>query len=98
MLASPTTIPTICTRATGPSSASTTTFPPRTSCTAGGRPDSPRMYWPGTFRGWNGRGRDYHVPAEGHFYSVPYQLVGQEVDIRVTTATVEIFHDGLRVA
>jgi transposase len=40
---------------------------------------------------------DYHVPAEGHFYSVPYQLVGQEVDIRVTAATVEIFHEGLRV-
>jgi transposase len=41
---------------------------------------------------------DYHVPAEGHFYSVPYQLVGQEVEIRVTPATVEIFRDGLRVA
>ena len=41
---------------------------------------------------------DYHVPAEGHFYSVPYQLVGQEVDIRTTAATVEIFHDGVRVA
>jgi len=41
---------------------------------------------------------DYHVPAEGHFYSVPYQLVGQAVDIRVTATTVEIFHNGLRVA
>jgi transposase len=41
---------------------------------------------------------DYHVPAEGHFYSVPYQLVGQHVDIRLTAATVEIFHRGLRVA
>jgi transposase len=41
---------------------------------------------------------DYHVPAEGHFYSVPYQLVGQPVDIRITAATVEIFHHGLRVA
>jgi len=41
---------------------------------------------------------DYHVPAEGHFYSVPYQLVGQQVDIRLTAATVEIFHRGLRVA
>jgi len=41
---------------------------------------------------------DYHVPAGGHFYSVPYQLVGQEVDIRLTAATVELFHDGLRVA
>jgi transposase len=41
---------------------------------------------------------DYHVPAEGHFYSVPYQLVGQQVDIRLTAATVEIFRHGLRVA
>ncbi len=41
---------------------------------------------------------DYHVPAEGHFYSVPYQLVGQQVDIRTTGATVEVFHKGVRVA
>jgi transposase len=41
---------------------------------------------------------DYHVPAEGHFYSVPYQLVGQEVDIRTTAGTIEIFHNGVRVA
>ena len=40
---------------------------------------------------------DYHLPAEGHFYSVPYQLVGQPVEIRVTAATVEIFHAGVRV-
>jgi transposase len=41
---------------------------------------------------------DYHVPVEGHFYSVPYQLVGQQVDIRITGATVEVFHKGVRVA
>jgi transposase len=41
---------------------------------------------------------DYHVPADGHFYSVPYQLVGHEVEIRLTAATVEIFREGLRVA
>src|ERR1700722_4374619 len=41
---------------------------------------------------------DYHVRAEGHFYSVPYQLTGREVDTRTTAATVEIFHHGLRVA
>lgn len=41
---------------------------------------------------------DYHVPSEGHFYSVPYQLTGQQVDIRLTATTVEIFHRGLRVA
>lgn len=42
--------------------------------------------------------RDYHVPAADHFYSVPYQLVGQRVDIRLTASSVEIFHKGLRVA
>ena len=41
---------------------------------------------------------DYHISADGHFYSVPYQLVGQQVDIRLTGTTVEIFHRGLRVA
>ena len=41
---------------------------------------------------------DYHVPAADHAYSVPYQLVGRQVDIRLTTSTVEIFHNGLRVA
>jgi transposase len=41
---------------------------------------------------------DYHVPVEGHFYSVPYQLTGQEVEIRLTNTTVEVLHQGLRVA
>jgi transposase len=41
---------------------------------------------------------DYHVPVEGRFYSVPYRLVGQKVDIRVTANMVEVFHGGVRVA
>jgi transposase len=41
---------------------------------------------------------DYHVDVLGHFYSVPYQLVRQPVEVRLTTSTVEIFHDGRRVA
>jgi len=41
---------------------------------------------------------DYHVELERHYYSVPYQLIGQQVDARWTAATVEIFHRGLRVA
>jgi transposase len=41
---------------------------------------------------------DYHIPAGGHFYSVPYRLVGQQVDIRLTAGTVEIFRQGLRIA
>lgn len=41
---------------------------------------------------------DYHVEVEGHYYSVPYQLVGQSVDVRVSAATVECFAKSKRVA
>jgi len=41
---------------------------------------------------------DYHVDLEQHHYSVPYQLVGQQLEARYTAATVEIFHRGVRVA
>lgn len=41
---------------------------------------------------------DYHVAVEGHFYSVPYQLVKQEIEVRVTTNAVECFHKHKRVA
>lgn len=41
---------------------------------------------------------DYHVEADLHWYSVPFQLVGQECDIRVTAGVVEAFHKGNRVA
>jgi len=41
---------------------------------------------------------DYHVQFDRHFYSVPYTLTGQRVEIRSTATTVEIFHRGQRVA
>lgn len=41
---------------------------------------------------------DYHVEYERHYYSVPYQLTGQAVELRVSATIVEIFHRGLRVA
>jgi len=41
---------------------------------------------------------DYHIDVERHYYSVPYTLRGFEVDARFNTATVEIFHQGKRVA
>jgi transposase len=41
---------------------------------------------------------DYHVEVGRHYYSVPYQLVKQRVDVRVTHTTVECFHNGRRVA
>jgi transposase len=41
---------------------------------------------------------DYHVVFEGHFYSVPYRLVQEQVEIRSSAGTVEVFHKGVRVA
>jgi transposase len=41
---------------------------------------------------------DYHVAFEGNFYSVPYALVQQEVEVRSTPTTVEILHQNNRVA
>ena len=35
---------------------------------------------------------DYHIAFEKHYYSVPYTLMGKEVEIRVTEKIVEIFH------
>lgn len=41
---------------------------------------------------------DYHVAFDGNFYSVPYNLVQEPVEIRSTALTVEILHKGGRVA
>jgi len=41
---------------------------------------------------------DYHVRADDHYYSVPYRLVKEEVQVRLTITAVEIFHKGVRVA
>jgi len=41
---------------------------------------------------------DYHIDIDRHYYSVPYQLAGQELEARYTGTTVEVFHRGIRVA
>jgi transposase len=41
---------------------------------------------------------DYHVVFDSNFYSVPYHLVHELVEIRATPTTVELFHKGQRVA
>lgn len=43
-------------------------------------------------------GPDYHVEAEKFFYSVPHALIRAQVDVRMTSRIVEIFHKGRRVA
>lgn len=41
---------------------------------------------------------DYHVYVKQHAYSVPFQLVGERVEARITHRAVEFFHLNKRVA
>jgi transposase len=41
---------------------------------------------------------DYHVEIDGHYYSVPYRLIGQRVTARYTRSSVEFLHKSQRVA
>ena len=43
-------------------------------------------------------GLDYHVEVQSFLYSVPHSLIRQQVDVRITTRTIEVFHRGQRVA
>lgn len=47
---------------------------------------------------WRRVDRDYHVELLNHYYSVPSNLVGREVELRYTADTVEVFYKGVRVA
>lgn len=41
---------------------------------------------------------DYHVEVEKHYYSVPYQLINQEVECRISEHMIAIYHQHQRVA
>jgi transposase len=41
---------------------------------------------------------DYCIEIGEHYYSTPYQLIHQQVDVRMTATTVEAFFKGKRVA
>lgn len=41
---------------------------------------------------------DYHIEVGRAYYSVPYRLVGERVEVRLTVSVVEIFHGGHLVA
>jgi transposase len=41
---------------------------------------------------------DYHIVFDTNYYSVPYNLVQELVEVRSTPTTVELFHKGQRVA
>jgi transposase len=61
------------------------------------RPLPPTRY---TFEQWKTAtvAIDYHVCLDKHFYSVPYQLVGNAVEARLSPDLVEILSKGRRVA
>ena len=41
---------------------------------------------------------DYHVEIEGHYYSVPYQLARQQIEVRLSEHSIECYLKGKRVA
>ena len=41
---------------------------------------------------------DYHVEIEGHYYSVPHQLCGQQLDARITADCIECFQQRKRIS
>ena len=41
---------------------------------------------------------DYHVEYDRHYYSVPYTLVRQKLELRATAVTIEVYKSGRRVA
>lgn len=43
-------------------------------------------------------GYDYHVCADGQYYSVPFEYLKREVQVRLTRNTVEVFYDGDRIS
>ena len=40
---------------------------------------------------------NYHIEVEGRFYSVPFEYIKRQVDVRVTRNTVEVFYEGTRI-
>lgn len=52
------------------------------------------------FAAWN-KARlqiNYHIRVDDHFYSAPYLLIHKELWCRATAETIEVFHQGMRVA
>ncbi|MCL4721113.1 MAG: hypothetical protein KJ041_03990, partial [Gammaproteobacteria bacterium] len=41
---------------------------------------------------------DYHIEVGRAYYSVPYALIGERVDVRLTAHGVEVFHAGRLIA
>lgn len=40
---------------------------------------------------------DYHIEYDKKYYSVPYQLIGQKVEVHARALTIEIWHNNTRI-
>jgi len=40
---------------------------------------------------------DYHISVDNHHYSVPFEYIGQKLDVRLSRNTVEIFFENNRI-
>ncbi len=58
----------------------------------------PERRWQRTAWRKNTVHRDCHIAIDHHFHSVPHELVGKEVDVRLRGDLVEVFHRGRQVA
>ena len=58
----------------------------------------PDRRWQRTLWRKNTVHRDYHIAIDRHFYSVPYQYVGKEVDVRLRGSVIDVFHRGRQIA
>lgn len=61
------------------------------------RPLPPRRYEFGEWRKAKVH-PDYHIEVARAYYSVPYRLIGAQVDVRLTAHAIEIFHCGKLIA
>jgi transposase len=41
---------------------------------------------------------DYHVELDQHYYSVPYQWTGKEIELRFTSESIECWYQGKQIA
>ena len=58
----------------------------------------PEQRWQRTVWRKNTVHPDYHIAIDRHFYSVPYQYVGKEVDIRLRGQVIDVFHRSRQIA
>ncbi|MAY42509.1 MULTISPECIES: IS21 family transposase [unclassified Neptuniibacter] len=43
-------------------------------------------------------GKDYHIKVQRHWYSVPFHLIGEKVEARISFNMVEIYYQNQRIA